>query len=149
MTYVFLRRSEDELVENYFREPANIRHLVTLLNGMDALAYLAEILHEYVNMKEDLKRNIYSENGVRKASVREGAQKLDFLLQELLGTLEIGRLKDLALANHRAYLRAKREKPKVGPLKLFNELRGNEKLQLAIGFVLLLLQEIADTLGEA
>ncbi|AHE96116.1 hypothetical protein THERU_04915 [Thermocrinis ruber] len=141
--YVFLRRPEDELVEAYFKKEENIRHLTTFLNSMDALAYFAEILHVYVEAREDLRVYIHETNREeREKSVKAGAEKLDFLVKELVGTLELGNLADFARANYEAYQYTKKNPKKVGLLGIYRELRDPD-VQLALGFVFTLLKQVA------
>ncbi len=141
--YVFLRRPEDELVEAYFKKDENIRHLTTFLNSMDALAYFAEILHAYVETREDLRVYIYETNREeREKSVKAGAEKLDFLVKELIGTLELGNLADFARANYEAYEETKKNPKRVGLFGIYRELRDPD-VQLALGFVFTLLKRVA------
>lgn len=129
--YVFLRRPEDELVEAYFKKDENIRHLTTFLNSMDTLAYFAEILHTYVEAREDLRVYIHETNREeREKSVKASAEKLDFLVKELIGTLELGNLADFARANYEAYQYAKKNPKKVGLFGIYRELRDPD-VQLA------------------
>lgn len=139
--YIFLRRPEDELVEAYFKKDENIRHLTTFLNSLDALAYFAEILHEYVESREDLSRYVH-EREDRKKAVKAGAEKLDFLIKELVGTLELGNLAHFARANYEAYEDTKENPRRVGLLGIYRELRDPD-VQLALGFVFTLLKRIA------
>ena len=141
--YTFLRREEDALVEEYFRNPQNIKHLIVMLKSMDALAYFAEVLHEYISMKGDLRRLIYSEDKVRRAGVKEHANKLDVWANELIGLLEVGNLREFAKANYEAYREAKDTKPKVGFFTLLKEMRSDE-IKLTMGFLLLLLKKISE-----
>jgi len=134
-------------VENYFRNPENINHLVTFLRNIDALAFFSEILHEYVNGDEELKRAIYSRNGFRQAVVKEKVSKFREIMDEMMGLLELGNLKAFAQANYLAYVEAKQTKPRVGPLKLMSELR-NEDVKLALGFILLLLKNVGHMIEE-
>jgi len=141
--YVFLRRPEDELVEAYFKKEENIRHLTTFLNSMDALAYFAEILHAYVETREDLRVYIHETNREeREKSVKAGAEKLDFLVKELIGTLELGNLADFARANYEAYEETKKNPKRVGLFGIYRELRDPD-VQLALGFVFTLLKRVA------
>ncbi|SNZ16606.1 DUF1641 domain-containing protein [Hydrogenobacter hydrogenophilus] len=141
--YVFLRRAEDELVEAYFKKDENIRHLTTFLNSMDALAYFAEILHAYVEAREDLSVYIHETNREeREKSVKAGAEKLDFLVKELIGTLELGNLADFARANYEAYEETKKNPKRVGLFGIYRELRDPD-VQLALGFIFTLLKRVS------
>ncbi len=142
-TYVFLRRPEDEGVEDYFRNEENIKHLLSFLKNIDTLAFLSDILHEYINQKEDLKRAIFSEDKYRLATVKEKARKLDRILNEILSLLEFGNLQAFARANYFAFVEARQEKPKAGLFKLLNALR-DEDIKLTIGFLLLLMKNVAN-----
>ncbi|RUM30884.1 MAG: DUF1641 domain-containing protein [Aquifex sp.] len=146
--YVFLRQPEDEIIEEYFSNPENIKHLVTFLNSIDALAYFAEVLHKYVNVDPNLKTAVYSSGGMREFYIREHTEKLKFMIDELVSTLEFGNLKSLARANYEAFLEAKREKPRMSMWKAFKELRDPE-VKLTIGFLLLLMKKVGKVIeGE-
>lgn len=139
--YSFLRRPEDTEVENYFRNPENIKHLVSFLRNIDALAFFSEILHEYVNSDEELKRAIYSSDSFRNAVIKEKVSKFKDIVDEAMGLLELGNLRAFAEANYLAYVEAKQSKPKVGPIKLVTEMR-DEEVKTALGFLLLLMKNV-------
>ncbi len=128
-------------MENYFRNPENIRHLVSFLRNIDALAFFSEILHEYVNRDEELKRAIYSSDSFRNAVIKEKVSKFREIINETMGLLELGNLRAFAEANYLAYVEAKQSKPKVGPIKLLTEMR-DEEVKTALGFLLLLMKNV-------
>ena len=128
-------------MENYFRNPENIRHLVSFLRNIDALAFFSEILHEYVNSDEELKRAIYSSDSFRNAVIKEKVSKFREIINETMGLLELGNLRAFAEANYLAYVEAKQNKPKAGPIKLVTEMR-DEEVKTALGFLLLLMKNI-------
>lgn len=140
--YLFLRSKEDDVIEAYFKEPDNIRHLVILLQSLDAVAFFAEVLHNYVNKNESLRNYIYGDDRLRQVGLEESTEKFGILVRELIGTLELGNLADLAKANYIAYTEAKRLKPRVGLWRLLKEFK-NPDVQLTMGFVILLLKEIS------
>ncbi len=128
-------------MENYFRNPENIKHLVSFLRNIDALAFFSEILHEYVNSDEELKRAIYSSDSFRNAVIKEKVSKFKDIVDEAMGLLELGNLRAFAEANYLAYVEAKQSKPKVGPIKLVTEMR-DEEVKTALGFLLLLMKNV-------
>ncbi len=139
--YSFLRRPEDSEIEDYFKNPDNINHLIAFLKNIDALAFFSEILHEYVNSDESLKKAIHSQDGFRQAMVKEKVNKLRDMIEEMLGLLELGNLRAFAEANYLAYVEAKQTKPKVGLFKLMSEMR-EEEMKVALGFLILLMKNI-------
>ncbi|WP_340695814.1 DUF1641 domain-containing protein [Hydrogenobacter thermophilus] len=146
--YVFLRRPEDELVEAYFKKDENIRHLTIFLSSMDALAYFAQILHEYVESREDLRKSIHeTDTEERRRAISDGLRRMDLMVRELFGVLELGNLADFARANYRAYEEMKKYKKKVGLLGIYRELR-NPQVQIALGFMFTLLKNIASLFGD-
>jgi len=85
---------------------------------------------------------------MRESYIREHTEKLKFMIDELVSTLEFGNLKSLARANYEAFLEAKREKPKMGMWKALKELRDPE-VKLTIGFLLLLMKKVGKVIeGE-
>lgn len=145
--HVFLRQPEDEIIEKYFSNQENIRHLVIFLQSIDALAYFAEVLHNYVNVNPNLKSAVYSSGKDRNNAIRIHTEKLSRMLDELVGILEFGNLRALARANYDAFVQAKLEKPKAGIWKILKEMKEPE-VQLALGFILLLLRNVGKTIEE-
>ena len=139
--YVFLRQSEDDIIEEYFSNSENIKHLLTFLNSMDALAYFAEVLHEYVSDDPTFKQAVYSSGGRRTSYINEHAEKLRFIMSELMSVLEFGSLRTFARANYEAFLKARREKTRAGLWRMLKELR-DPHVRSAVGFLIILMKEV-------
>ncbi len=146
--YVFLREPEDDIVESYFSKKENINHLVNLLNNLDIIAFLSEVLHYYAYTSDNLREAITAKDPQKREEyVKNYAKKLDKLADEMIGLLEIGNLKALAKANHEALIEARTSKPRVGIWQLLKSMK-DPKVQLTMGFLVLLLQKIADVIED-
>jgi len=143
--YSFLRTPEDSVIDKYLQEASTYESIASMLKNLEAFAFLSDVLYEYFMIRKDMYSHIGRDKKIRDATIKDFAEKLDGIVEELMGILEFGNLRMFAEANYEAYRSAKQLKPRPSFFQMVKELKDPE-IRLTIGFLFLLMKNVASVI---